>query len=298
MAASDMLIYTAAFMLLYIWVGLVSLPYVVRFLTSHGVTSLNFRQDTIPNGLGLFVWYMLIVYFFLLQLGMHLQMSFPLQADTLLSSWVDAAASSFPAYVIILTIVFVVGWLDDSLGDKTVKGLRGHWSKWRNEKTVTTGMLKAVVTVFLSVWVVFIEFNNTLLIGIAKCFLIALMTNTMNLLDLRPGRALKGFFFIASLLLFLSASLAAQILYLLPVWIGALLVLPKDLHAQAMLGDAGANLIGFALGFTVIAVAPLWFQMFMLAILGWLHWFAERSSITRYIEEHRWLRWLDQLGRT
>ncbi|SDO08506.1 hypothetical protein SAMN04487897_10827 [Paenibacillus sp. yr247] len=65
-----------------------------------------------------------------------------------------------------------------------------------------------------------------------------------------------------------------------------------------MLGDAGANLLGFTLGYGVIMILPWEAQILIVVILSYLHKYAEVSSITQMIERNRFLNWLDRLGRT
>lgn len=118
--------------------------------------------------------------------------------------------------------------------------------------------------------------------------------NALNLLDRRPGRALKAF-----LLgwLGLAATVPAAALELLPVAGAALVLLPLDLGERAMLGDAGSNALGAALGWALAAhLAPV-AQGTSLAVLVALHLLAEYRSLTELIEAVPPLRWLDSLGR-
>jgi UDP-N-acetylmuramyl pentapeptide phosphotransferase/UDP-N-acetylglucosamine-1-phosphate transferase len=64
-----------------------------------------------------------------------------------------------------------------------------------------------------------------------------------------------------------------------------------------MLGDTGANYLGFALGCWLVMFAPEWLQLLSICLLVYLHWYAEKSSITKAIEHNRVLQWIDRLGR-
>ena len=69
----------------------------------------------------------------------------------------------------------------------------------------------------------------------------------MNLLDLRPGRASKGFL-TAWIVLAAFAWGSAYVVLSLPVAAATLLWLAPDLGERGMLGDVGANLLGAVLG--------------------------------------------------
>src|SRR5690606_7007198 len=85
--------------------------------------------------------------------------------------------------------------------------------------------------------------------------------------------------------------------YWLPIAAAALLVLPRDLGGKVMLGDTGANILGFTLGFSVVVVAPLGHLLVISVLLVALHWAAERSSLTAIIERNFVLNFIDQWGR-
>jgi UDP-N-acetylmuramyl pentapeptide phosphotransferase/UDP-N-acetylglucosamine-1-phosphate transferase len=73
----------------------------------------------------------------------------------------------------------------------------------------------------------------------------------LNLLDLRPGRAIKGFL----IFLFLIAILGLgdiDWLLLAPLLGAVLYYLLIDLRAGAMMGDAGSNVLGLTLGYLCV----------------------------------------------
>src|SRR5205823_11650957 len=128
--------------------------------------------------------------------------------------------------------------------------------------------------------------------GIAHTLLgagvIAGTANLVNLLDLRPGRALKAGLVIGAPL---GGPLAAG-----PVGACAGL-LPADLGEQVMLGDAGANALGALLGVALAARTGTAGRAVLLAGLAGLTAASERVSFTRVIESTPGLRELDALGR-
>jgi UDP-GlcNAc:undecaprenyl-phosphate GlcNAc-1-phosphate transferase len=265
---------------LYIGVGIVLLKGVIQFLLDHGISAENYKSRKIPIGLGLYLWVMLLVYFLMLRITNFGG----------IGEW-----TSLYTYIMALTVIVFIGWMDDTIGDKQVKGFSGHWRKWKIEGILTTGLLKAAVTGFMALWLV-VEFGYGLIQGTVQFFLILLMTNAINLFDLRPGRSLKVFFLLTAALLIVG-SWQQLMIYLFPVVIAAILLFPGDLRAQVMLGDTGANFLGFALGFCTAAASPLWFQMAILGLLIWIHWIAGYKSITVMVENNSVLNWLDRWGR-
>lgn len=121
---------------------------------------------------------------------------------------------------------------------------------------------------------------------------IAGTANLVNLLDLRPGRALKaGILLGAPLLPGSAGGLAAG-----PVGAAAAL-LPADLDEQVMLGDCGANAFGAVLGVGLAARTGPWGRAGLLAGLAALTAASEKVSFTRVIERTPGLRELDAWGR-
>jgi hypothetical protein len=124
--------------------------------------------------------------------------------------------------------------------------------------------------------------------------LIAGASNLWNGLDVRPGRAVK--FGLLALPLVATFGVAGAP-FVPGVWIAALVVLPWDVGERAMLGDAGSNLLGFAIGVAasyglsdigVVAAAVL---MLVLNVL------ADTITLSRVIDAVPPLRWWDRLGR-
>ena len=69
------------------------------------------------------------------------------------------------------------------------------------------------------------------------------------------------------------------------------------LMEMGMLGDAGANVLGFLVGIGVLVVlAPSWLAVVLAALLV-LHGLAETVTLSRLIEAAPPLRWFDGLGR-
>lgn len=121
---------------------------------------------------------------------------------------------------------------------------------------------------------------------------IAGTANLVNLLDLRPGRALKaGLLIGAPLLATAGGGLVAG-----PAGAAGAL-LREDLGEQIMLGDAGANALGALLGVALAARTGPVGRAALLAGIAGLTAASEKVSFTKVIEATPGLRELDALGR-
>lgn len=187
-----------------------------------------------------------------------------------------------------------LGLIDDLWGSGEVKGVRGHLRALRQGR-LTTGMLKAGggLAVALAAASV-LQTGAAMLLG---TLLTALMANAMNLLDLRPGRAVSVFLVLSVAtvvyLLRTEQALAAAMLGFLMA--AALLMRRYDSAGEAMMGDVGSNLLGGVLGVALVAGLPLWAQGVVLALLVALHIAVERVSLSQWIESTPWAQRLDRL---
>jgi hypothetical protein len=119
--------------------------------------------------------------------------------------------------------------------------------------------------------------------------------NLWNLLDVRPGRAIK-YFFVAALALSFPYSRFGDVL--LPAGLGAAAAVSiSDLRERAMLGDAGSNVLGFVIGIGLFRTLPAWGLAVALGVVLALHVLAETFTLSRMIEALRPLRWFDRIGR-
>ncbi len=123
---------------------------------------------------------------------------------------------------------------------------------------------------------------------------IAGTANLVNLLDLRPGRAVKAAMLAGAPLA--AGSDAAGGIAAGTVGAAAAL-LPADLDEQIMLGDAGANALGALLGVALAARTGPIGRAVLLAVLAALTAASEKVSFTQVIERTPVLRELDALGR-
>ncbi len=201
--------------------------------------------------------------------------------------------NTFYIWITFLIMTFV-GLYDDLFGTTTIKGLKGHFTAFFRGQ-ITSGFIKALsggfIAFFLSIYLAKSWWNI-----ISAFFLILLMINTVNLFDLRPGRALKLFFFLFTLLAITTSFLTKEPLAF--ILLGILIILFKnDIRAKIMIGDSGANLIGLHLGIWFSSYYPMHIQWIVVFLLVVLHIYTERYSLSELIERNRYLRKIDLWGR-
>lgn len=196
------------------------------------------------------------------------------------------------------------GLVDDLSEDtsRTRKGLRGHLGALARGE-LTTGGLKvlgigatSLVAAAIALgprgrgadavgWLADVVVGGALVAGTA---------NLVNLLDLRPGRAVKAAALVAAPLV---PHPAAGPLAAGAVAAGAV-ALPGDLGERDMLGDAGANALGALVGTAAAVAAPRPVRAALLAGVVALTVASERVSFTEVIARTRVLRAIDEWGRS
>jgi hypothetical protein len=187
----------------------------------------------------------------------------------------------------------LVGFADDGWGGAGERGFSGHLGALLRGR-VTTGVLKVMVLGGGALAFGVLQFGAGWR-ALMAAFLLAGCANLANLLDVRPGRALKFVGSAVALLLFVAPYGAA--VAVAGVVGGAVALFYFDLRGRIMLGDAGAAIWGAVLGYLAVASGPgLVWWVAGVAILG-LTAVAEFSSISRVIEEVGVLRRFDLWGR-
>lgn len=193
-------------------------------------------------------------------------------------------------------------------GQTPAKGLKGHLSALARGR-VTTGAVKiAVIGSGALVAGVLLARHRaaaplrrpaaTALDAVVSAVTIASWADVHNLLDLRPGRALKAAALLTSPLLVDRRPAAAASRALAAGCLGAAAAaLPGDLMEETMLGDTGANALG-ALAGTALAAHPSRLVRAGAAAAGTaLVLASERVSFTRVIARTPALAALDAVGR-
>lgn len=173
--------------------------------------------------------------------------------------------------------VAAIGLADD-LFSGPERGLRAHLRAGG-----TTGVLKAVA----------IPAVGVLATGsLSGGALVGLSANALNLLDTKPGRALKAF--LLAWLLLCGCRRAGR------SWPYALLTVflaPYDLREMSMLGDTGSNALGTVLGLEAVARLNGRSRLIALVALGGVTAVGELTSLGKAIERTPVLRDLDRIGR-
>jgi UDP-GlcNAc:undecaprenyl-phosphate GlcNAc-1-phosphate transferase len=182
-----------------------------------------------------------------------------------------------------------VGAYDDAVGVRQplAKGFRGHLAALRRGQ-VTTGTAKvAGIGLVATASVLLLEDldDRRLLDVLVGAGVVAASANLLNLLDLRPGRALKA------------GLLAALVLRQPGPAAAAAALLPGDLRERTMLGDSGANAYGALLGLAIVDRGSRRSQALALSALVLLNAASELVSFSRVIDAVAPLRWVDRLGR-
>ena len=209
----------------------------------------------------------------------------------------------------------VAGYIDDvdqgaHDGGKVAKGLKGHLGALAHGQ-VTTGVIKIAGIGASALAASALVGSKATSVGgkvadlALNTALIAGTANLANLLDLRPGRALKATVLVATPLSYFSCAAAkapaspasAQRLLASGLNAAAITALVEDLQETTMLGDTGANAAGALLG-TSLAANDSWKLRLgtTLGVVG-LILASEKVSFSKVIAANPALNWLDQLWR-
>ena len=207
-----------------------------------------------------------------------------------------------PGPVLAASAAAGLGALDDLTGDSTSKGLKGHLGALARGH-VTTGAVKILglaVTGLVSAALIDREARRDASAGAPAVVdtlvggaVVAGTANLLNLLDLRPGRALKATIGLGVLL---STSRRSGPAAGAAVGAAAGLLRP-DLAGESMLGDTGANSAGALLGTALVQRTGRRGRWLALGVLTALTLASEKVSFTKVIESTPGLRELDALGR-
>ncbi|MFR6245570.1 MAG: glycosyl transferase [Romboutsia timonensis] len=253
------------------------IPLFRSLLIESNVLRPNYKKDMIPVSMGIVFLPMLIINAIILAY-------FTTNFKDMLHIFI---------FLFGLVSMFFAGILDDIIGNRDVSGLKGHFKSLLNGK-LTTGGFKALFGGFIGL-VISIAISKNIYDIVINTLIIALSTNLMNLLDLRPGRAIKGYLVISIVLLFTLGEYTRNLL---------LLILPnviayfnQDLKAKAMMGDTGSNVLGISIGILFVMGYSLKVRLIWLAFLIFIHILTEKYSLTKIIENNKFLNFIDKLGR-
>jgi len=263
-----------------------SFPYLLRLMQESNLLKPNFREELIPAEAGM-------VFVVLLPLTIGIGMFLKVRSFTTINA------------ILFLFVVIGMGFLgllDDLIGTHEHKGFRGHFRALLKEKRLTTGGFKAffgavIAMVFSMATASLLQAHWNLWLILINFVLVVLSANTINLFDLRPGRAGKVFLVGFVLILAFSKDFENYVGLFMPLLAIVLYYLPFDLKARVMMGDVGSNLLGAALGVMMAWMLTNLGKIVAAGLLIIIQLLAEKYSFTKIIENNRWLRKFDQWGR-
>lgn len=253
------------------------IPLFRSLLIESNVLRPNYKKDMIPVSMGIVFLPMLIINAIILAY-------FTTNFKDMLHIFI---------FLFGLVSMFFAGILDDIIGNRDVSGLKGHFKSLLNGK-LTTGGFKALFGGFIG-FVISIAISKNIYDIVINTLIIALSTNLMNLLDLRPGRAIKGYLLISIVLLFTLGEYTRNLLLL--IFPNVIAYFNQDLKAKAMMGDTGSNVLGISIGILFVMGYPLKVRLIWLAFLIFIHILTEKYSLTKIIENNKFLNFIDKLGR-
>ena len=216
------------------------------------------------------------------------------------SASVTAAAGSRDARTAAAALVAglgsgAVGAYDDAVGNRPehkAKGFQGHLGALK-EGRVTSGLVKiAGVGAAGLLAAALLPKRRPITETVLGAGVIAGSANLFNLLDLRPGRALKAGIIVGKPLAL--GKTGGMVAGPLGAAAGSL---PTDLNEETMLGDSGANALGALLGTAYSARTGVFGKLVALAAIGGLTAASEKVSFTKVIERTPALRAIDEFGR-
>jgi UDP-N-acetylmuramyl pentapeptide phosphotransferase/UDP-N-acetylglucosamine-1-phosphate transferase len=260
--------------------GLIT-PAALRSLVAQGHVRENYRRRSLPFPAGFLVVAAAVLALVPLALLEELA-----GADDVLRPELRSVA------VYVLGVAFL-GLVDDAFAGPS-RGWRGH-GRAVLRGSFATGALKAVGSLGLALYVLSGRGYGAgdYLLAVA---VVLLATNLFNLLDLRPGRSVKGF-------VLLGAGLTLGEWDLDPLWAlglfaGAVLALGVwDVRERAMLGDTGSNVIGALAGLWLVLALGTTGRIVAAAVLLAITAYGEFRSLSELIEGTPGLRHLDSFGR-
>jgi UDP-GlcNAc:undecaprenyl-phosphate/decaprenyl-phosphate GlcNAc-1-phosphate transferase len=208
----------------------------------------------------------------------------------------DPAATAGLRLVAVAALGFaLLGLLDDLGGAGESGGFRGHLRSLASGR-LTTGAVKLFGGAAVGVAVVSVVEPDSLGRVLADGALVALAANLGNLFDRAPGRTTKVAL-VAFVALVMASGASPELAGVALVAGAAAGLLPADLAERIMLGDAGANVVGAALGLGVVLVCSPGARNAVLVAVAALNLASERVSFSRVIAAVPPLRAADRWGR-
>lgn len=197
-------------------------------------------------------------------------------------------------YLAIMAPMWILGILDDTLGSRDVGGFKGHFKKLLLERKLTTGAAKALGGGIVGILAGWYLSHGDPIKWLTAAMLIPLAANLLNLLDLRPGRAVAVFFLGIGVICIVKLGVIASPWILGSIALVAFAFGIADSRGRAMMGDSWSNALGSALGLTIVLNTGLIFQWAAIAGIVAIHLYSEKRSVSALIERNTVLRVIDR----
>ncbi|OLO42826.1 hypothetical protein BTR23_02165 [Alkalihalophilus pseudofirmus] len=252
---------------------LVAIATMVFFTRMNWIT-INFLQKSVPYSIGSFVLYSYFIF-------------------AIFSPWEIQLFSGVS--IVYLLGLWLVGLIDDMIGDKQTKGLKGHIRAFIKEGTFSTALLKLTSTLILTyLWILLLA-PSTIEQWVRYSLILILTPHVMNLFDTRPLRVWKvTLLHIPIFLPYVVVNVPFSYYLFLLTFLFIFYVLEG--HAVAMLGDNGATLMGGILAIITVSHTTVQQQYIVISLLVLLTIVAEKISFTKWIEKHPLMKIVDQWG--
>jgi UDP-GlcNAc:undecaprenyl-phosphate/decaprenyl-phosphate GlcNAc-1-phosphate transferase len=215
-------------------------------------------------------------------------------AGTELEDHAAVLAGLSPAVLVVIGFGFL-GFADDIGGVGQSGGFRGHLRALARGR-LTTGAIKLFGGAAVAIVAVAPFAGDSVGRLLLDAALVALSANLANLLDRAPGRVTKVAL-LAAVVLAIAAGfdpVLAGVALALGAGAGLLL---DDLGEKLMLGDAGANVLGAALGLGVVLTMSPLVRTITLLVVAALNLASELVSFSKVINQVPPLRAADRFGR-
>lgn len=251
------------------------IPLFRNMLINSNLVRPNYKGENIPIGMGIVFLPMTIINSILLLFF--------------------TSTNQIHIYILLFGIMsmFFAGIIDDTIGNRDVSGLGGHFRSLLNGN-LTTGGFKALFGGFVGL-LISVTISKNIVDIVVNTLIIALSTNFMNILDLRPGRAIKVYLLIMfSIFIKATSDFRNMVVLIIP---SVLSYFRIDLKAKAMMGDAGSNVLGISLGIFFVMGFTLKTRLLWLLFLIFIHGVTEKYSLTKIIENNKVLNYIDKIGR-